>query len=103
MKRLLLLGLYASNAAALQAPQFFKWSHTIDVPSDIVITIESVSATRLQSLLLKHGSRERAQAFSIIHGRADAHWSCEIFIGPTNDWSGALAHETKHCNGWTHE
>lgn len=100
---LALLCLTAGAAHALQPPQFFNWSHKYDVPENIAIAVASVSAMSLHNMLVRHGRTDSAQAFSILHSDGNGGWSCEVFIGPTDDRSAALAHELRHCHGWVHQ
>lgn len=89
-------------AIAAEPPQLFRWEHKLDVPESVTVTVHSVSDYKLRALMAQYGSRDRAQAVSVLHRRGD-EWSCEIFIGPTQDRSGAFVHELKHCHGWAHE
>lgn len=96
------LFIVARCSDAATPPQLFRWAHTFDVPDTVTVTVASVSAYRLRELMAQYGNREQAQAVSVLHKRGD-EWSCEVFIGPTQDRSGALAHELRHCHGWVHQ
>ena len=84
----------------------WQWHRVRDIEDVTVVLFDDTTDSELRSLYVRyHGAIPETvyvEGFSILRYYRGV-WSCRVYLAKWADKETTLAHELKHCHGWSHQ